>query len=76
MNEKWMKAGASGLPHWIKLFGSSLLTTACMTTLTRESAINVDTARVGLANAPGKAVLLPVNGGYCHVCAEKAKAQA
>jgi len=76
MNEKWMKAGASGQPHWIKLFGSTLLTTACATTLARESAINVETARVGLANAPGKAVLLPEDDGYCQACAEKAKAQA
>lgn len=76
MNERWMKSGTSGQPHWIKFFGSKLLTTACATTLARENAVNVETVTVGLANAPGKAVLLPVDDGYCPVCAERSKAQA
>jgi hypothetical protein len=71
-----MKSGVSGQPHWVKLFGSTLLTTACATTLARESAINVETAKVGLANAPTKHVLLPEDDGYCQVCAARAKAQA
>lgn len=75
MKERWMKAGASGLPHWIKLWGQERLTTACMTVLTRESALDVDTRRIGLANAPGKHVDLPVED-HCQKCAEKAKRQA
>jgi hypothetical protein len=76
MNEKWMKAGASGLPHYIKLFGSNLLTTACATTLARDSALSVETAKHGLAGAPGKHILVPVDPNYCQDCHQKAIQQA
>lgn len=75
MNEKWMKAGESGLPHYIKLFGSTLLTTACAKSLTRESALNVETQKVGLAGAPGKYILAPLDD-CCPECYQKAMKQA
>jgi hypothetical protein len=76
MNEKWMKAGASGLPHYIKLFGSTLLTTACATTLARESALNVETKNTALAGAPGKFILAPLEDNYCEDFYQKAMQQA
>jgi hypothetical protein len=75
MNERWMKSGNSGQPHWVKLFGSERLTTACGVVLTRSLALNVDTQKVGLANAPTKHVNLPLES-HCEICARKAKEQA
>ncbi len=76
MNERWMKAGETGLPHFIKIYGHMHLTTACQSLLARASAVEVETVKTGLANTPGRYVLLPRQGDYCPTCGEKAKLQA
>jgi hypothetical protein len=75
MNERWMKSGATGLPHWIKLFGSERLTTACGTTIARSDALNVETEPASLASAPERFISLP-KVAHCASCGQKAQLQA
>jgi hypothetical protein len=75
MNDTWMKAGKSGLAHWIKLSGH-FYTTACAVVISKDSAIRVPVDRVGLAGSPGKYYYKPVEGDICPGCERKARDQA